>query len=82
MAFVEVLSIESYRMASSAEYAGDYVESRVLRIGDKRFESSRIRWADGAVTVYITPYNSTERLHEWQTKIVSRYGADTLGLTG
>lgn len=66
MKFVEVLRTESYRMRSSARYKGDYVQGRVLRIGDKRFESSRVFWADGTVTVYVTPYGKTNRLHEWE----------------
>lgn len=66
MAFVEVLRSESYRMRSSATYKGDTVEGRTLRIGDKRFESARIFWADGTVTVSVTPYGQTTQLHFWE----------------
>lgn len=70
MAFVEVVRTEAYRMRSSAVYRGDLVQSRELLIGGKRFESSRVFWGDGSVTVSITPYGKTTRLHEWQGRPV------------
>lgn len=66
MAFVEVLATETYRMRTSATYKGDYVENRTLRVGEKRFESSRVFWANGMVTVSVTPYGQTTQLHFWE----------------
>jgi hypothetical protein len=63
--------VEAYRMRSVAGpngYRGDYVEHHTRVINGKRFEFARIAWGDGGVTVYVTPYNRTNRLHEWSSR--------------
>ena len=83
MTFVERTMIQTFRMRKSPSYPGDYVEHHELLIGGKRFESSRVFWGNGDVTVSITPYGKTNRLHEWHGRPprlacghVKSYGCD------
>jgi hypothetical protein len=54
---------ETYRMRSSAEYQGDYVESHARWINGRKFDFTRIFWGDGTVSVSATPYGRTDILH-------------------
>ena len=79
--------IESYGMRGTRTRPSDLVERHVRLINGSRYEFSRIRWADGSVTVKVTPYNRTNILHRWDWQadgtpfVVSPYGLDTLGMS-
>jgi hypothetical protein len=58
-------AVETYRLRGTARRPSDLVETHARWINGAKFDFTRIRWADGWVTVRATPYGSTEILHEW-----------------
>jgi hypothetical protein len=58
-------AVEAYRLRGTARRPSDLVETHARWINGAKFDFTRIRWADGWVTVRATPYGSTEILHEW-----------------
>lgn len=81
------MAVKSYGMRGTRTRPSDLVDCHVRSINGKRFDFSRIRWADGSVTVKVTPFNQTNVLHRWDWRedgtpvIVSPYGAETLGFS-
>lgn len=67
MAFATLIDSESYRIRSSPTYKGDRVERRYWLINGKRFESTRITWGDGSVTVRMYFGASAEPFREWSS---------------
>lgn len=66
MPFITDRTIERpFRMRSSPSYPGDWVERRTFTAGGKRFESSRISWGDGTVTVKVYEYGTTNVVRYW-----------------
>ena len=60
--------VETYRMRSvPGGYPGDLVQRHTRVINGKRFEFARIRWGTGETTVTAYPFNSTERLHDFES---------------
>lgn len=61
------INIESYRVRSTTSgYPGDFVESHTLVLGSGRMvDVSRVRWANGAVTVRAFEHGSAVPVHWW-----------------
>lgn len=60
------MRVERYRMRYvQGGYNGDWVENHERVINGKVFSFSRIRWANGLVTVVAYRGRSCDRLHEW-----------------
>jgi hypothetical protein len=50
--FIERLGERHYRIRGGAPGCpGDWIEERTVRIGDRVFEFTRIRWSSGEVTI-------------------------------
>jgi hypothetical protein len=73
MAFTTLVSRETYRMRSSAQYKGDLVERRTREINGKLFEFTRVTWGDGSITVRAyqgtsaVPFREVTRCGGWWT---------------
>lgn len=67
MPFITNRTIERpYRMRSvPGGYPGDWVEHRTFTAGGKSFESSRISWGDGTVTVKVYEAGTTNVVRHW-----------------
>lgn len=61
--FAPVMREESYSRRTSATYPGDCIERRVRVINGRWYDFVRVVWGTGLVTVSVTPYGRTTRLH-------------------
>jgi hypothetical protein len=60
-------NIENYRMRGSSTYKGDWVKGHSRKINGKAFDFTKIRWADGSVTVRALEGGTTNVLHEFES---------------
>lgn len=57
--------VESYGMRGTRTRPSDQVDRHVRIINGTRYEFSRIRWADGSVTIRAYQGRSAEPFREW-----------------